>query len=450
MEIIQTTQIMTKIIIKTLVLFILLLTSISITYSQNSTENVSLTPNSKIEIVNSISQLLLDNYAYSDTAKLMSKFILKQLADGNYKSIGDPIKLTDALNDDISSIVKDGHFQIIYNPIFEKQLLDKNFILPRITNQVNFRNHNSGIRSIKILNGNIGLLEMGNFVDTSYKSKEAIKSALTFLPNTNAIIFDFRNNGGGSLEMVHLITSYFFEHKIHLCDRYSRPANKLTEYLTTPDTSEKRFLNKPVFVLTTNSTGSAAEEFAYNLKVLKRATIIGQITCGAAHGTFERSATNGVVIYIPYSRIINFVTKTDWEHSGVIRDINVSPEKSLEIAQEKIFEELLKTTTDSANLFELNWQYELLKANNNPLTVGQESLMRFCGVFGERTFTIENGELYYQRLGKPKFKMTAMTNTMFKGNDFFKIEFIKNLNGNYDELVAYYQDRRVEKAKRTK
>ena len=441
---------MTKNITRTLALYLLLLSFIQATYSQVNSKTVALTKKSKSEIVNSISQLLLDNYVYPDTAKLMSYFILKQLSDGKYNSINDPVKLTDVLNADIRTIIKDGHFQIIYNPILEKQLLDNNQILPTTTVQVNFRNHNSGIRSIKILNGNIGLLEMGNFVDTNYKSKEAVKSALTFLANTNAIIFDVRNNGGGSLEMVHFITSYFFENKIHLCDRYSRPSNKLTGYFTTPDTTEKRFLNKPVYVLTANGTGSAAEEFTYNLKVLKRATIIGQNTGGAAHGTFERSATNGVVIYIPYSRIINFVTKTDWEHSGVFPDIKVAPEKSLEIAQEKIFEELIKTTTDSASLFELNWQYDLIKAANNPLTVDQESLKKFCGVFGERTFTVENGELYYQRLGKPKFKMTAMTNTMFKGNDFFKIEFIKNTNGNYDELIAYYQDRRVEKATRTK
>jgi hypothetical protein len=381
---------------------------------------------------------------------LISNFILKQLSDGKYKSINDPVKLTDVLNGDIRTIINDGHFQIIYNPILEKQLLDNNQILPTITAQVNFRNHNSGIRSIKILNGNIGLLEMGNFVDTSYKSKEAIKSALTFLANTNAVIFDLRNNGGGSLEMVHFISSYFFEEKIHLCDRYSRPANKLTEFYTIPDTTEKRFINKPLYVLTGSGTFSAAEEFTYNLKVLNRATIIGQNTAGAAHGTFERSATNGVVIYIPYSRIINSITKTDWEYSGVIPDINIGSEKALEVAQEKIFEELIKTTTDSMSLFELYWQYDLIKATNNPLTVDQESLKKFCGVFGERTFTLENGELYYQRLGKPKFKMTAMTSTKFKGNDFFKIEFVKNADGNFNELVAYYQDRRVEKAKRTK
>ncbi len=39
---------------------------------------------------------------------------------------------------------------------------------------------------------------------------------------------------------------------------------------------------------------------------------------------------------------------------------------------------------------------------------------------------------------------------MFKGNDFFKIVFVKNADGNFDELIAYYQDHRVEKAKRTK
>jgi hypothetical protein len=419
-------------------------------YSQVNSQVTLLTPKSKSEIINSISQLLLDNYVYPDTAKLMSDYILKQFSGASYESIDSPIKLADVLNAGIKTIINDGHFQIIYNPILEKQLLDNNQVLPQNESKDNFRNHNSGIHSMKILNGNIGLLEMQNFVDTNSESLEAVKSALTFLSNTNAIIFDLRNNGGGSSEMVHFITSYFFEKKIHLCDRYSRPANRLTEYYTTPDTTEKRFLHKPVYILIGGSTGSAAEEFTYNLMALKRATIVGEHSSGIAHGTFERPATNGVVIYIPYSRTINAVTKTDWEYNGVTPDIKINSEKALEVALENIFEKLIKSTTRSTSLFELNWQYDLLKAANNPLTIDQESLRKFCGVFGERTFTLENGELYYQRLGKPKFKMTAMSNTKFKGNDFFMIEFIKNTEGNFDELTAYYQDQRIEKAKRTK
>jgi hypothetical protein len=419
-------------------------------YSFTSFSQKTLDSKTKTEIVNSVSKILLNDYVYPDTAKLMSNYILKQLAEGKYKSVMSTVALTDALNADIKTVVNDGHFQITYNPVMEKQLLTEGQLAPTPIASGNYRNANTGVRSIKILNGNIGLLELGNFVEPTKESKEAIRSALIFLANTNVVIFDLRNNGGGSPAMVQYICGYLFENKTHLMDWYSRPADKLTAYWTTPDSTEKRFINKPVYILAGKGTASAAEEFCYDLKNLKRATLIGQATAGAAHGTLERAAGHGVIVYVPYAYSISAITKTDWEHTGAIPDITIAPEKALELAQEKIFETLLKTTTDSLNLFELKWQYDILKANNNPVTIEIETLQKFCGVYGERTFTLENGEFYYQRIGKPKFKLSAMTNNIMKGNDFYKIEFIKSADGLYNEIVAYYQDRRVERAKRTK
>ncbi len=404
----------------------------------------------KNEIVNSVSKILLNDYVYHDTAQLMSKYILKQLAEWKYKTISTVVSLTDALNADIKTIVNDGHFQITYNPVMEKQLLTEGKLAPTPIAIGNYRNANAGIRSIKILNGNIGLLELGNFVEPTKDAKEAMRSALTFLANTNAIIFDLRNNGGGSPTMVQYICGYFFEKETHLMDWYSRPTNKTTEYYTKPDSTEKRFIDKPIYILAGKGTASAAEEFCYDLKHLKRATLIGQASAGAAHGTLERAVGHGVIVYVPYAHMINAITKTDWEHTGAIPDIAIAPEKALEVAQEKIFETLLKTTTDTLNLFELKWQYDILKSYNNPVTIDMETLQKYCGVYGERTFTLENGEFYYQRVGKPKFKLSPMTANIMKGSDFYKIEFIKGKDDSYNEIIAYYQDRRIERAVRTK
>jgi len=43
----------------------------------------------------------------------------------------------------------------------------------------------------------------------------------------------------------------------------------------------KRIAAAPAFVLTSSRTFSGAEEFSYNLKNLKRATIVGETTGGA-------------------------------------------------------------------------------------------------------------------------------------------------------------------------
>jgi C-terminal processing protease CtpA/Prc len=106
-----------------------------------------------------------------------------------------------------------------------------------------------------------------------------------------------------------------------------------------------------VYVLTSNRTFSGAEEFSYNLKNLKRATIIGETTGGGAHpGDFER-LTDHFGAFVPVGRAINPITKTNWEGTGVEPDIKVPRDQALKTAYlnalnkayEKAKDENLKT-----------------------------------------------------------------------------------------------------------
>jgi hypothetical protein len=65
-------------------------------------------------------------------------------------------------------------------------------------------------------------------------------------------------------------------------------------------------------VLTSKRTFSGAEEFTYNLKNLKRATIIGETTGGGAHpaGFPHQRAFR---MFIPTGRAISPITKTNWK-----------------------------------------------------------------------------------------------------------------------------------------
>jgi C-terminal processing protease CtpA/Prc len=102
------------------------------------------------------------------------------------------------------------------------------------------------------------------------------------LADADALIFDLRGNGGGDPNMVALISTCLFDKPTHLNDLYERKGDKTNEYWTLPDIQGQRFADKPVFVLTSKRTFSAAEEFSYNLQNLKRATIIGETTGGGA------------------------------------------------------------------------------------------------------------------------------------------------------------------------
>jgi C-terminal processing protease CtpA/Prc len=88
-----------------------------------------------------------------------------------------------------------------------------------------------------------------------------------------------------------------------------------------------------VFVLTSRRTFSGAEEFSYNLKHLKRATIVGEVTGGGAHPVRNQRIDDRFSIGVPDARPINAVTKTNWEGTGVEPDVKVPASEALTTAQ---------------------------------------------------------------------------------------------------------------------
>lgn len=408
---------------------------------------------SKAVVVNTISQLLLDNYVFPDTAVKMSRHILQQLKTGAYATITDPVDFSDALTNDLYSVYHDGHMLVRFVPPTDSPSSGGSTVL-QATEEDPFkriRQANFGLKKVEILDGNIGYIHIDRFwADTVY-GKTTVKAALQFVANTHSLIIDVRDNGGGSQETVKLMCGYFLDKPTHINDMFDRTTNTTTAYWTQPDSTLPQLTTIPLYILTNNKTFSAAEEFCYDLQSIKRATIIGETTGGGAHGTFSRDAGYGFLLSIPYSTAINPVTKTSWEKIGVKPEIKVPSDRALETAEIAIIEQLVATTSDPAELFNMKWDLDLLKAVNHPLTLDTATLKAYAGVYGERTFTFENGKLYYQRTGRPQFELEAISPTLMKGkgNAYFKIEFVKNAIGEVDKVNVYYQDNRIESSDRT-
>jgi C-terminal processing protease CtpA/Prc len=133
--------------------------------------------------------------------------------------------------------------------------------------------------------------------------------------------------------MVAYVCSYLFDDEpVHLNDLYFRPSNETRQYWTSPSLPGKRYLNRPVYVLTSKNTFSGAEEFSYNLKNLKRATIVGETTGGGAHPGGTERLGDYFTAFIPSGRAINPITKTNWEGTGVEPDIKVAADDALKTA----------------------------------------------------------------------------------------------------------------------
>jgi len=157
--------------------------------------------------------------------------------------------------------------------------------------------------------------------------------AMNLVANTDALIFDLRNNGGGSPSMVALITSYLYDSEpFHLNSVYSRAKNDLSQSWTQAYVPGKHYGNKPIFILTSHRTFSAAEEFTYNLKNLKRATIVGEVSAGGANPGNVHQITKHFSVFIPDGRAINPITQTNWEGTGVTPDVKTSQNEAFKTA----------------------------------------------------------------------------------------------------------------------
>ena len=167
---------------------------------------------------------------------------------------------------------------------------------------------------------------------------------MTSLNHADALIFDVRDNPGGYANMVALIATYLFDHPTHLNDFYDRGENSTEQSWTLPPVPGNRLADKPVFVLTSHSTFSAAEGFSYDLKMLKRATLVGETTSGRGHMGMGHRIDDHFTIRVPGMRVVNPISKTNWEGTGVEPDVKVSAADALKTAQ-KLAEQKLQTNS---------------------------------------------------------------------------------------------------------
>ena len=205
---------------------------------------------------------------------------------------------------------------------------------------------NAGFNKVEILDGNVGYIEFWGFAELTEKSRARAEAVMLMVADTEALIFDLRNNGGGSAAMDQLLSSYLFDGKTQLNSIYSRPTNTTTEYWTNENISGAKRPNTPVYLLTSKETYSAAEAFAYSLKHLERATLIGEATKGGANPWQFFPLVDGFRAGIPVAKAVNPVTNSNWEGSGVMPDIQTSREDAFAVAYKMALTEVKSRVID--------------------------------------------------------------------------------------------------------
>jgi hypothetical protein len=276
-------------------------------------------------LVEGVAKAVEEVYVFPEDGRRMAAKIRGNLAAKAYDAIADESAMARRLTDDLRSLRLDKHGAGRCEPVAGGGP-------PPHGPGDDPRRDNFAFRKVEWLPGNIGYLKLDLFLDDP-EAKATGDAAMAFLRNADALIVDLRDNGGGSPAMIRHLTSYFFPERTHLNDMFDRDGKLVEEFWTGDVPGVKFAAELPVFVLTSAYSFSGAEEFAYNLKALKRATIVGETTGGGAHPVAFRRLDDRFVVGIPFRRAQNPITRTNWEGVGVEPDVKVPAAQALDEAK---------------------------------------------------------------------------------------------------------------------
>ncbi len=316
----------------------------------------------KAEIVRQIADLLAEKYVFPQVGEQVADHLRRRLAEGVFFPLLTPAGFADALTQELHAASQDTHLQLDYDPDqaagggSTEELMRRHF--------ERARRGNFGFAKVERLAGNIGYLIIREFPPREVAGQIAA-GAMAFVAHTQALIFDIRENGGGTPEMVQLLISYLVgEAPQPLSGIYSRNTDHTELFQTLPEVPGTRMLHIPVYVLVARQTHSAAEAFAYDLQALQRATVVGEPTRGGAHLVDFYPLQNMFVLRLPVARAVNPITGKNWQGSGVIPDIEVPAEQALQVAHDRALNQLLGSAQDDDERAFLQAEMEILQSQS--------------------------------------------------------------------------------------
>ena len=201
----------------------------------------------------------------------------------------------------------------------------------------------------KELPGHIAYIGLNDFGDP--KIVTSFESNLERLLDIRAWIIDLRQNGGGSSDIGYRILDHFIESPTEgstwrtreykpAFEAWGEPQTFYEGHPTKIEPADGRRYEGPIYVLTSPSTCSAAEDFLIPLKMSKRITIVGEPTCGSTGQPLQFS------IYGALARVCTkwdrFPDGTEFVGIGILPDVRSARSvRDVELGRDAALQEAL-------------------------------------------------------------------------------------------------------------
>jgi hypothetical protein len=302
----------------------------------------------RAHVVTASARVLDSLYVERRLAHAMSTWLRSGLKAGRWERLTSAQAFADSVTAQLRAISHDQHVHLILDardprlvenvsPAEKKRRYDDTM--------QEIADGNFGFPEVRILAGNVGLVRMDNFIQPPFGSP-ALAAAMTMVNHTRALVIDLRNNGGGHSDQYVLMMSYFLDHPVKIGESFSRPDSALEQswtYAVVPGPRYDRA--KPLYVLTSRQTFSAAEALAGALRQYRGAIVVGDTTRGGGHTGDFLPVGERFMLFVPTGAS----TSGDAvEGQGIRPDVPALADSALATAHRLAAAAILPTIADTA------------------------------------------------------------------------------------------------------
>lgn len=379
---------------------------------------------------------ILAGYVHKEASDKITNYLREQIAQDAYKAINDEESFAKRLTADLRRIGNDEHLElVVHRP---EPPADP----PRDPNAWidDLRLRNFDFNRLATLSGNVRYLELNSFPPPEVAGETAAAS-MRFLAGADAVIIDLRRNSGGTGDMAAFLATYFFEQRTALVRTFRRVENSTTEDRTLAHVPGPKIATADLFILTSASTFSAAEAFAFSLQQLKRATIVGEKTRGGANAGRYRPATDRFRIFVPIAHATSAATGKTWDKVGIEPDIKIDAGASLNVAHREALSRLAQKASAPSRKKELGWMIEVARAKEEPKPPRDTRML--TGRYGPHTIFLEGEQIVHSQDAGPRWPLVEVANEIFVLDSIRKpirITFIGE--GSEQRIALEYSDGR--------